>query len=105
MSILTRSQSKKDSIFEPRPYEYRKIKNDTNSNNTECIETINVDNTNTKIIKIIKMVCIIFSLIQIFITGLAITRNYMYLLSDSPTQILEIYVILWLLFIVYILTN
>lgn len=94
---------KKDSIFEPRPYEYKKTSNITNNNTT--IENNHKNWLFQYLLEIIKISCIIFSLLQIFYTGLYLVKKNVHLLSDYPNLVYDVYIILWLLFIVYIFPN
>jgi len=93
---------KKDSIFEPRPYQYKK---NNDISNTNLILETNQKTLYQYLLQIIKIICIIFSLIQIFNTGLYLVRKNIHVLTDSPKLIDDIYIILWLLFIVNILPN
>jgi hypothetical protein len=95
---MNRIQFKKDSIFEPRPNQYKK--NISHSN--LIIET---NQKTLYLLQSIKIICIIFSLIQIFNTGLYLVRKNIHVLTDNHKLIDDIYIILWLLFIVNILPN
>jgi hypothetical protein len=81
MSIISRTnfRNRKESIFEPRPYNYKKKIIDRNSN---CIIQHEKKNTydlfKIYLLNIIKSICIIFSLVQIFIAGLNIISNNAY---------------------------
>ncbi len=94
---------KKDSIFEPRPYEY-KTTSDT-SNNNKKLKTKTKNWLLLYVLQIIKIACIIFSLLQIFYTGLYLVKKNVHLLSDYPNLVYDVYILLWLLFIVYILPD
>ena len=80
MSIISRMdfRNRKESIFEPRPYEYQK-KRDTNINsNIPTSKKNTYDLYKIYLLHFIKTICIIFSLIQIFIAGLNIFSNNAY---------------------------
>ena len=64
-------RNRKESIFEPRPYEYQKKIRDTSvSSNIPTSKKNTYDFYKIYLLHIIKTICIIFSLIQIFIAGL-----------------------------------
>jgi hypothetical protein len=92
MPAITQSNFNKDSIFEPRLYNY------TYLNSVKPLEYNN--NNDDFILYFIKnifiMICSIFAIIQIFITGLNglklfLNENYPYILSEYSQEVYAAY--------------
>jgi hypothetical protein len=105
MNVSTRSKSNKDSIFEPRPYQYKIIKDRVSNDNIELLKEEKNNFLDMYVLKMIKYILIIFSFLQIFNAGLKIIKIYGGLIAYSTIQLIEIYVLLWLLFLLYMISD
>ena len=91
MPAITRSNFNRDSIFEPRPYNY------TGLNDVKPLESNSNDDFILYFIKnIFITICSIFAIIQIFITGwnllkLFLAENYPYILSEYSPEVYAAY--------------
>lgn len=96
MNIISRTdfRNRKESIFEPRPYEYQKKIRDTSvSSNFLGSNQNSYHYYRFYVLHFIKIICIIFSLIQIFIAGLHMISNNSYSnLSDFMAFIYGSYI-------------
>ena len=92
MPAITRSMFNKDSIFEPRPYNYTYL---------NLVKPLESNNSNDDFIlyfikNIFITICSIFAIIQIFITGLNglklfLNENYPYILSEYGQEVYAAY--------------